>query len=267
LKENGMVTTTGTHITTSVEESVATLTLNHPPVNALTPDLLAELEATLEALAADETVKVVVIKGAGRFFVAGADIRLLSQIPSSREGMEMALRGQEILDKIEALDKPVIAAINGACLGGGLELALCCHIRLAAEGARFGLPEINLGIMPGFGGTQRLPRLIGRSKATELILTGDVIPAQEARTLGLVSQVVPADELLRRAQGLARRIAAKGQVAVRAALQAIHQGYALGLHEGLTLEARLLGRLCETEDKKEGVAAFLEKRQPRFKDR
>jgi enoyl-CoA hydratase/carnithine racemase len=262
-----MITTTGTHMTTSVEDSVATVTLNHPPVNALTPELLVELEATLGALTADEAVKVVILTGAGRCFVAGADIRELARIPSSREGTEMALKGQAILDRIEAFDKPVIAAINGACLGGGLELALCCHIRIAAEGARFGLPEINLGIMPGFGGTQRLPRLIGRSKATELILTGDVISAQEAKTLGLISQVVPADELGRHAQGLARRIAAKGQVAVRAALQAIHEGYALGLHEGLSFEARLFGRLCGTEDKKEGLAAFLEKRQPRFRDR
>ena len=262
-----MATTTSTRITSFVEESVATLTLNHPPVNALTPDVLTELEAALEALAVDDAVKVVTITGAGRFFVAGADIRVLAQIPSSREGTETALKGQAILNKIEAFDKPVIAAINGACLGGGLELALCCHIRLAAEGARFGLPEINLGIMPGFGGTQRLPRLIGRSKATELILTGDVISAQEAKTMGLVSQVAPADDLLRHTQGLARRIAAKGQIAVRAALQAIHQGDAVGLHEGLALEARLFGRLCETEDKKEGLSAFLEKRQPRFKDR
>lgn len=262
-----MVTTTGTRITLSVEESVATLTLNQPPVNALTPDLLADLEAALEALASDDAVKVAIITGAGRFFVAGADIRVLAQIPSSREGTELALKGQAILGKIEAFDKPVIAAINGACLGGGLELALCCHIRLAAEGARFSMPEITLGIMPGFGGTQRLPRLIGRSKATELILTGDVISAQEAKMLGLISQVVPADDLLRQAQGLARRIAAKGQVAVRAALRAIHPGVALGLREGLVLEASLFGTLCDTEDKKEGLAAFLEKRQPRFKDR
>ncbi len=262
-----MVTTTGTHIATIVEESVATVTLNHPPVNALTPDLLAELEAVLGALAADDAVKVVVLAGAGRYFVAGADIRLLAQIPSSREGTELALKGQAILNKIEAFDKPVIAAVNGVCLGGGLELALCCHIRLAAEGARFGLPEINLGIMPGFGATQRLPRAIGRSKATELILTGDVISAQEAKALGLISQVVPADDLPRHAQGLARRIAAKGQVAVRAALRAIHPGVGLGLREGLALEASLFGKLCDTEDKKEGVAAFLEKRQPRFKDR
>lgn len=262
-----MATITGTHVLRTIAESVGTLTLNHPPANTLTPDLMAELEDVLDAWAVDDAVKVVVITGAGRCFVAGADIRVLAQIPSSREGTETALKGHAILNKIEAFDKPVLAAINGACLGGGLELALCCHIRLAAEGARFGLPEINLGIMPGFGATQRLPRLIGRARATELILTGDPISAQEAKSLRLVSQVVPADDLLRQTQGLARRIAAKGQMAVRAALRAIHQGAALELGEGLALEAGLFGGLCDTEDKKEGLAAFLEKRQPQFKDR
>jgi enoyl-CoA hydratase/carnithine racemase len=218
-------------------------------------------------MAVDDGVKAVVITGAGRFFVAGADIRVLAGIPSSREGEEMALVGQAILNKIEAFGKPVIAAINGVCLGGGLELAMCCHIRLAAEGARLGQPEINLGIMPGFGGTQRLARLIGHSKAMELILTGDSISAQEAKELGLVTQVVAAEGLLRQAQGLARRIAFKGRLAVRAALQAIQQGTDLGLREGLALEAKLFGGLCDTEDKKEGLAAFLEKRQPRFSDR
>ena len=179
----------------------------------------------------------------------------------------MALRGQAILNKIDAFEKPVIAAINGACLGGGLELALCCHIRLAAEGARLGLPEINLGIMPGFGGTQRLSHLIGRSRATELILTGDPLSAQEAKGLGLVSQVYPPEDLLRQAHGLARKIVSKSQIAVRAALEAIHHSDGLELPRGLALEARLFGRLCDTEDKKEGLAAFLEKRQPRFKDR
>jgi enoyl-CoA hydratase/carnithine racemase len=144
---------------------------------------------------------------------------------------------------------------------------MCCPLRLAAEGARLGQPEINLGIIPGFGGTQRLARLIGRSKATELILTGDLVSAQEAKALGLVSQVTPPEDLLRQAQGLARKIASKGQVAVRAALRAIHQGMELGLRDGLALEARLFGGLCDSEDKKEGVAAFLAKRQPQFKDR
>lgn len=266
-KAHPMTTPTGPFIAIAIEDAIATVTLDRPPVNALTVELLAELESRLDELATHERVKVVVITGAGRVFVAGADLHRLAQITSSRQGTEMALAGQAVLDKIEAFDKPVIAAINGACLGGGLELALACHIRLAAEGARLGLPEITLGLIPGFGGTQRLPRLIGRSKATELILTGAILSAQEAQTLGLVSQVVPPENLLPYAHELAGQIAAKGQVAVRAALQAIHQGMAMGVHEGLALEARLFGRLCETQDKREGIAAFLEKRQPRFTDR
>ena len=262
-----MTTTAKAMFTRTVENGVATLALNHPPANTLTLDLLLELEAAFDALAADSVVKAIIVTGTGRFFIAGADIRVLAGIPSSREGTEMAMRGQAIFNKIEACPKPVIAAINGVCLGGGLELAMCCHIRLAAEGVRLGQPEINLGIIPGFGATQRLSRLIGRSKATELILTGDLISAQEAKTLGLLSQVVPPEDLLRQAQGLARKIASKGQLAVRSALRAIHQGSELGLREGLDLEARLFGELCDSEDKKEGTSAFLEKRQPRFQDR
>lgn len=262
-----MTITAKAMLTRAVENGVATLALNHPPANTLTLDLLLELEAAFDALAADRAVKAIIVTGSGRFFIAGADIRVLAGIPSSREGTEMALRGQAIFNKIEACPRPVIAAINGVCLGGGLELAICCHIRLAAEGARFGQPEINLGIIPGFGATQRLSRLIGRSKATELILTGDLISAQEAKALGLLSQVVPPEDLLRQAQGLARKIASKGQLAVRSALRAIHEGTELGLREGLDLEARLFGELCDSEDKKEGTSAFLEKRQPRFQDR
>src|SRR5207249_3805776 len=262
-----MTITAKAMLTREVENGVATLALNHPPANTLTLDLLLELEAAFDSLAADSTVRAIIVTGSGRFFIAGADIRVLAGISSSREGTEMALRGQAIFNKIEACPKPVIAAINGVCLGGGLELAMCCHIRLAAEGARFGQPEINLGIMPGFGATQRLSRLIGRSKATELILTGDLISAQEAKALGLLSQVIPPEDLLRQAQGLARKIASKGQLAVRSALRAIHEGAELGLREGLDLEARLFGELCDSEDKKEGTSAFLEKRQPRFQNR
>ena len=248
----------------TVEDFVATLTINHPPVNALTHDLLQELDETIDALHGDEAVRAMVLTGVGRFFIAGADIRILAGIPSSFEGTEMALRGQAILNKIDHSEKPVIAAINGTCLGGGLELAMCCHIRVAADGARLGQPEINLGIIPGFGGTQRLTRIIGRAKATQLILTGDTISAQEARALGLVSEVFSPDDLLRQAQGLARKIASKGRVAVRAALQAIREGTDLSLTEGLTVEARLFGETCDSEDRKEGTRAFLEKRQPRF---
>jgi enoyl-CoA hydratase len=262
-----MTMVTNTLLSCAVENAVGTLTVNHPPVNALTPELLAELDAAFEALAENSSVKVVILTGTGRCFMAGADINVISAVPSSREGKEMALRGQAILTKIEFFEKPVIVAINGTCVGAGLELAMCCHIRMAADGARLGQPEINLGIMPGFGGTQRLPRLVGRSKALELILTGDLISATEAKALGLVSQVATPEELLPRAQGLARKIASKGQLAVRAALRAVTQGDERKLEEGLLQEAQLFADLCDSEDKREGVGAFLEKRQPQFKDR
>lgn len=262
-----MTTTAGSMLSCNIDGAVATLVINRPPVNTLTPELLAELSQAFDLLAKDDAVKAVVLTGTGRFFIAGADIRVLASIASSQEGERIALQGQVILDRIEALEKPVIAAINGVCLGGGLELAMCCHIRLAAEGSRLGQPEINLGIMPGFGGTQRLPRIVGQSKALELILTGDPISAQEAKSLGLVSQVIPPEDLLRQAQSLARTITSKGQMAVRASLQAIRKGVELDLRDGLALEAHLFGGLCDTDDKKEGLAAFLEKRQPRFADR
>ncbi|HET7058707.1 MAG TPA: enoyl-CoA hydratase [Nitrospiraceae bacterium] len=261
------MTTTAEYLSCTVENGVATLVLNHPPVNALTLPILAQLEAMFDGLAKDERVKVIILTGAGRIFIAGADIKVIAAITSSQEGKEMALHGQAVLNKIESCERPVIAAINGTCLGGGLELALCCHIRVAAEEARLGQPEINLGIIPGFGGTQRLTRLVGASKALELILTGDVISASEAKAVGLVSQVIPADDLQRQVQGLARRIASKGQLAVRAAIQAVRDGLGLGLREGLAREAQLFGDLCDSEDKREGVAAFLEKRQPQFRDR
>ena len=264
---NLMTAVTSPLLSCSVDNAIATLTLNHPPVNALTPELLAELENSFDSLAKNSSVKVVIVTGTGRFFIAGADIQVLAGIPSSREAREMALRGQAIFMKIELFEKPVIAALNGTCIGGGLELAMCCHIRIAAEGARLGQPEVNLGIIPGFGGTQRLSRLVGRSKALELILTGDLLSASEAKALGLISQVSPPEELLRAAHGLGRKIASKGQLAVRAALRAVTQGGELTLQEGLRQEAQLFADLCDSDDKREGVQAFLEKRQPQFKDR
>ncbi|MCS6296956.1 MAG: enoyl-CoA hydratase [Nitrospira sp.] len=262
-----MTTTAGSMIACHLDGAVATVTIHHPPANTLTPELLSELSQVVEAVAKDDAIKAVVLTGTGRFFVAGADIRLLVSISSSQEGESIALHGQAILNRIESLEKPVIAAINGVCLGGGLELALCCHIRLVAEGSRLGQPEINLGIMPGFGGTQRLPRIVGQSKALELILTGDSISAQEAKSLGLVSQVIPPEDLLRQAQGLARKMASQSLPALRASLRAISRGADMTLPEGLAMEARLFGGLCESEDKREGLAAFLEKRQPQFTDR
>ena len=248
---------------------ILTITLNRPDkLNALNKQTIEELHETLVEAENQEDIRAIILTGAGqKAFVAGADIRLLASIASSQEGESIARQGQAILNRIESLEKPVIAAINGVCLGGGLELAMCCHIRLVAEDSRLGQPEINLGIMPGFGGTQRLPRIVGQSKALELILTGDPISAQEARSLGLVSQVFPPEDLLHQAQGLARKMAAKSLPALRASLRAIRGGADSSLAEGLLVEARLFGGLCETEDKREGLAAFLEKRQPHFMDR
>ena len=252
----------------AVESGIAIVTINRPPVNALSRQVMQELEQALEAVRADQAVKVVILTGGGSFaFVAGADIKEISQLGSGQEAAQVAAQGQAVLMKIQRLGKPVIAAINGVCLGGGNEVAMACHLRVAGDRARFGQPEINLGIIPGFGGTQRLPRLIGTAKATELILTGDMITAQEAHRLGLVNQVVPQDQVLKVAKDLARKIASKGQVAVRAALQAIEDGRERPLNEGVANEAALFGRIAETDDCKEGVKAFLEKRQPKFTDR
>jgi len=252
----------------AAEEGIAVVTIDRPPVNALSRQVVEELDRCLEALKTDPAVKVVILTGGGSFaFVAGADIKEIANLRSGQEATAVAAQGQSVIMKLQRLGKPVIAAINGVCLGGGNELAMACHLRIAGDRARFGQPEINLGIIPGFGGTQRLPRLIGKAKAIELTLTGDLMTAQEAHRLGLVNHVVPQDQVMKAAKDLARKIASKGQVAVRLALQAIEEGRGQSLDEGLATEAKLFGQVAETEDCKEGVKAFLEKRQPQFKDR
>ena len=251
----------------AIEDAVATVVINNPPANALSSHVMTEIEQVFDEMASNQRVKVVVFTGSGTFFITGADIREIASIGSAKQGEDLTAKGQGIFNKIETLSKPVIAAINGMCLGGGLELAMACHMRVASERARFGQPEINLGIIPGFGGTQRLARLVGLSKAIELILTGDMITAQEAKDLGLLIKVVPDSEVLKQAQGLARKIASKGQVAVRLALEAIREGYKKPLAEGLALESRFFGQVCTTQDMKEGLKAFIEKRQPKFQDR
>ncbi len=252
-----------------VDGQVATITLNHPPANLLTLALLSQLDAAFTRLRADAVVKAVLITGAGTSFAAGADIRVIAAIASAEEGERLARQGQAVFDRIEQMPIPVIAAITGFCLGGGLELALACHIRVAGDRAKLGLPEIGLGIMPGFGGTQRLKRAVGTARAMEIVLTGEMMTATEAKESGLVNRVVPEGEVLKQAQGLAKKIASKGRVALSHAIQAIsHVGCCGGsLTDGLALEARLFGALCETADKKEGVTAFLSKRPPKFVDR
>jgi len=263
-----MSVTSAQNVKVAVEERVAIVTIDHRPVNALDRRTLTELGQLADALAADPAVKVVILTGGGSLaFVAGADIKEVSQLSSVEEAKAMAALGQAVFLKIQRLAKPVIAAINGVCLGGGLELAMSCHLRVSGDRARFGQPEINLGIIPGWGGTQRLPRLIGKAKATEWILTGDLLTAQEALRLGLVNQVVPQDQALKVAKDLARKLASKGAVALAQALRAIEDGLDQSLEEGLAREAEAFRKVAETEDSKEGVRAFLEKRQPQFTDR
>jgi enoyl-CoA hydratase/carnithine racemase len=259
------------NIRAEVADKIAVLTIDHPPVNSFNSQVVAELEEAIDGLLVDDEVKAIIITGGGtNAFVAGADIpeiRDLFESADEAAAAEFGERGHRTFFKIERSPKPVIAAINGFCLGGGLELAMACHMRICSDRARLGQPEINLGIIPGWGGTQRLPRLVGKGKAIEMILTGDMITAQEAYRIGLVNKVVPAGAVLKEAQGLARKIVSKSKFPTAAALQAISQGLEVTIDEGLKIETQEFGKLTDTEDAREGVSAFLEKRQAQFKDK
>jgi len=246
-------------------EDVAVLTLNRPKVlNALNAPLLRELEEAVQALAADDALRVIILRGAGgKAFAAGADIGELAEADATA-GEELARRTQRIFRRIETTGKPVIACIDGYALGGGCELAMACTLRLANEHARLGQPEIKLGLIPGYGGSQRLPRLVGRGAALKLLLTGEIIDAAEAFRIGLVDEIVQGDSdvLLTRALERAKAIAQMPPLAVTAAIEAVDQGADMTLDNALALEARIFGRLCGTDDKREGTRAFLEKRTP-----
>jgi len=259
----------GEFVSVEQDGGVAVVTIDHPPVNALSAPLLEELESELERLDADDGVRAIVLKGAGeRAFVAGADI---SEFPSLREAASEeggSARGiQKLGARMDAARTPFVAAIHGFCLGGGLELAMCCDIRVAAEAAQLGQPEIKLGLIPGGGGTQRLPRLVGLGRAFLLNLTGDFIDARTAYEWGLVERVVPRDELLDTALGIARTIAARSPVSVAVLRELARTTRDLPLEEGLRREADGFRRCLESEDGAEGVAAFLEKREPQFTGR
>lgn len=248
-----------------INENIAVLTLNRPEkLNALNHETLTELHQAFKILNEDENIFVVILTGAGeKAFVAGADISEINKL-NLLDGKKFAEFGQSVFSMIEKFDKPVIAAVNGFALGGGCELALSCHIRLASENAKFGQPEVNLGIIPGYGGTQRLTRLVNTGRAAEMILTADMIDAGEAYRIGLVNKVYPQSELQSKAFEMASKIASKGQQAIRFALKSIKVVDEVSLQQGQNIEAAMFALCCGTEDFKEGTQAFLEKRKPDF---
>ncbi|HUF26941.1 MAG TPA: enoyl-CoA hydratase-related protein [Gemmatimonadaceae bacterium] len=251
----------------TVSERIATLTIHRPDkLNALNDARVGELDRAIDEIGARDDIGGTILTGAGRAFVAGADIAELA-LQGPFDGKARALRGQAVLRKLERSAKPVIAAINGFALGGGCELALACHIRLAAEGAKFAQPEVKLGIGPGYGGSQRLPRLVGRGRATQLLLTGEMIDAAEALRIGLVNRVLPAAELIPAAEAMMKQILDNAPLAVALCLEAVDRGLDMPLDEGLLLEANHFGLLASTGDMAEGMRAFLDKRPPRFAGR
>jgi enoyl-CoA hydratase/carnithine racemase len=247
---------------------IAYVTLNRPKVlNALNTPTWADLRAAFEDARDDDAVRGVILTGAGdKAFIAGADINELAHV-TAFQAEQSSRFGQEVLDLIENLGKPVVAAINGFALGGGCETAMACTIRIAVENAKFGQPEVKLGLVPGGGGTQRLPRLVGKSRALQLILSGEMISAQEAYRIGLVNEIVPEADLIARAEAILSKIASNAAIAVKFALEAVNKGMETSQDEGLLLEASYFGLCAATEDKKEGTSAFLEKRAPQFHGR
>ncbi len=246
------------------EGGVATVVLDRPEaLNALNQEVLEELDSAFKDLALDPTLRVVILTGAGKAFVAGADIKAMADF-TPEEALAFGRFGQGVFDRIEAFPRPVIAAVNGFALGGGCELAMACDFRIASEKAKAGQPEVNLGVIPGFGGTQRLVRLIGRARAKYFTFTGEVIPADRALALGLFDEVVPAENLLTRCKEIAATIATKGPVAVSLAKEAINQGADLALEPALALEAERFSQCFATADQKEGMAAFVAKRPATF---
>ena len=256
------------NIFTTVEENIFLIKIDHTPINTLNMQTLSELESALDEFTATPSYKVAIISGGDKVvFVSGADITEASEMHASGNIRDFILRGQILFRKILECSKPVIAAINGLALGGGMELAMACHIRIMADRAKLAQPEINLGIIPGWGGTQMLPKIIGDAKARELILTGESISAQEAYRLNLVNKVVPRKEVLNAAKELARKIAGKSSLAIRAAMDSIRMSTSLQATNGLAYEAEQIIALTGSADAQEGLKAFLEKRQPVFRDK
>jgi enoyl-CoA hydratase len=246
-------------------DKIGILSINRPKaLNALNSQVLEELDEAIEMIKKDEEVHILIITGEGRAFVAGADIAEMKDMDMF-EAREFAEKGLKLFRKIELMEKPVIAAVNGFALGGGCELSMCCDIRIASQEAKFGQPEVGLGIIPGFAGTQRLPRLVGLGRAKELIFTSDMIDAEEAYRIGLVNKVVLAEKLMVEALAMANKIISKGQIAVRFAKDAMNMGIETDIETGMNMEKDLFGLCFATYDQEEGMEAFLEKRKPNYK--
>ncbi|WP_106496977.1 enoyl-CoA hydratase [Lentibacillus sp. Marseille-P4043] len=249
------------------DNHIATLTIKSPPANALSSALINDLAEKLDEIEQDEAIKAVVLKGEGKFFSAGADIKEFTSLQDATDYQSLSEKGQQLFDRIEHFHVPVIAAIHGAALGGGLELAMSCHIRIASENAKLGLPESTLGIIPGFAGTQRLPRYVGTAKAYEMILTGEPIRAHEAQALGLVNRVVENEEVFAEAMKLAEKIVAKSKLTINRIMKLIPYSIVDQFATGAKAEAKAFGEIFGSNDAKEGVQAFIEKRKPNFQDK
>lgn len=262
-KEGGIILIT---IVKNVENQVAYLTIQSPPANALSSQLITDLNDLLHEIEGNETVKAIVIHGEGRFFSAGADIKEFTSLQAHSSYEELAKNGQKVFQKLEDFQIPVIAAIHGAALGGGLELAMACHVRIVGEDAKLGLPELNLGIIPGFAGTQRLPRYVGTAKAYEMILSGEPISGADAAIFGLANRAVPDDRVLEEASQLAEKIAAKSKPAIHQIMKLLSYARSDKFIAGMEAEAEAFGTVFGSEDAKEGIQAFIEKRKPNFKD-
>ena len=252
-------------LTLDVADRIATITVNRPDkLNALNDATMTELGRAIDEVRGDSSVGGVIVTGAGRAFVAGADIAEL-RAKSKKEMHELARRGQEVFRRFETSPKPVVAAVNGFALGGGCELALACHVRIASEHAKFGQPEVKLGIIAGYGGTQRLPRIVGKGRALQLLLTGEIIDANEAYRIGLANQVVASGALMEAARGMIKAMLANGPLALARSIDVVNDGLDMPLDKATELEARLFAELAATEDMREGTSAFLEKRAPTFR--
>lgn len=252
-------------LSVTIEEGVALVKINRPPANALSSALIEEIDDILDLVEHDEAVRVMVLHGEGRFFSAGADIKEFTRVTSGEAFSELAASGQKVFERLECFSKPVIAAIHGAALGGGLELAMSCHMRFVTADAKLGLPELELGLIPGFAGTQRLPRYVGVAKAAEMLLTGKPITGEEAVAYGLANQAFTEEELLSKTLDTAREIAKKSPIAMKAALSMLQYTKPSTYYLGLTAEANSFGEVFVSEDAQEGIQAFIEKRQPIFK--